>query len=68
MNEIFKFEEAAQIDPDPEQLNEIFEVEEAAQKDPESEQRINGFPEYHRELIKPRLTLYRLPFLKKSER
>ena len=45
MNEIFKFEEAAQIDPDPEQLNEIFEVEEAAQRDPELEQRINGFPE-----------------------
>ena len=33
-----KFEEAAQIDGDPEQLNEIFEVEEAAQTDPESDQ------------------------------
>ena len=31
-------EEAAQIDPDPEQLNEIFEVEKAAQTNPEQEQ------------------------------
>ena len=35
---IVKFEEAAQIDCDREQLNEIFDVEEAAQTDPELEQ------------------------------
>ena len=34
LNEMFKVEEAAKIDPEPEQLNEIFEVEEAAQIDP----------------------------------
>ena len=56
---MFDFEEAAQIDSDPEllnkifelrdpeseQLNEIFEVEGAAQIDPEQEQLNNGFPE-----------------------
>ena len=35
---MFEFEEAAQIDPAPEQLNEVFEVERAAQIDPELEQ------------------------------
>ena len=29
---MFKFEEAGQIDPDPEQLIKIFEIEGAAQK------------------------------------
>ena len=38
-----EFEEATQIDYDPEQLNEIFEVEEAAQTDPELEQLNHGF-------------------------
>ena len=36
-------EEAAQIDPDPEQLNEIFEVEKAAQTNPEQAQLNHGF-------------------------
>ena len=40
-------------------LRDIFEFEEAAQKDPEQEQLNRGFPEYYRELIKPRWTLYR---------
>jgi len=33
-----EFEEAAQMDCDPEQLNEIFEVEEAAQTNTKLEQ------------------------------
>ena len=59
LRDIFEVEEAAQINPEPEQLNEIFEFEEAAQKDPVQEQLNNGLPEYHRELIKPRLNLCR---------
>ncbi len=41
---------------EPEQLNKIFEVEEAAQTDLELEQRNHGFPEYHGEIIKTRVT------------
>ena len=45
LRDIFESEEAAQRDPEPEQLNEIFEVEEAAQIDPEPEQLNEIFPE-----------------------
>ena len=37
IGDIFKSEEAAEWDPEPEVLNKIFEVEEAAQIDPEPE-------------------------------
>ena len=38
LEDIFEFEEAAQRDPDPEELNKISEVEGAAQIVPEQEQ------------------------------
>ena len=38
LGEIFESEEAAQIEPEPEELNKIFESEEAAQIEPEPEQ------------------------------
>ena len=35
--DILESEEAAQRDPEPEQLNEIFEFEEVAERDPEQQ-------------------------------
>ena len=60
LNEIFEYEKAAQMnpepeqpneifkfrDPKPEQLNKMFEVEEAARIDPEQEQLITVFQFY----------------------
>ena len=38
LEDLFESEEAAQRDPEPEQLNKIFEVEETAQRDLEPKQ------------------------------
>ena len=43
LEDLFESEEAAQRDPEPEQLNKIFESKEAAKIDPEPEQLNNGF-------------------------
>ena len=59
LGDILESEEAAQRDPKLEQLNEIFEFEEAVQRDPETGVDEQWFSRIHRELIKPRSTLYR---------